>query len=419
MNLLVKSATIIAPESPLHRKKRDILIERGVIKKIATNIDNDKNVKVFEQPNLHVSIGWMDSSVSLGEPGYEERETLEHGLKVAAQSGFTAIGLNPDTDPVVDQASAVSFVKSKGQGQPTEVYPIGSFTLKAEGKDMAELYDMSQHGAIAFYDYKRPVQNPNLLKMGMLYLRSFDGLLMSFPQEPSTAFGGRANESGFTLSLGFEGSPNLSEELQVSRDLLLLNYAEAKLHIPTISTEKSVKLIAEAQKKAQRVSCSVSAHHLSLTDKVLEDYETRFKVNPPLRTEKDRKALINGVKKGTIAIITSDHRPLDIEQKKKEFSYAKHGTIGMESFFGAVNKLMDLDDWIACVTTNPRVIFNIPVPKIEEGAKANLTFFNPNGEYTFGAKDILSTSDNSAFVGQKLKGKVYGVFNNNQLITKE
>ena len=418
MNLLVKSATIIAPQSPLHRKKRDLLIERGMIKKIASSIDNVNHVKVFERPNLHVSIGWMDSSVSLGEPGYEERETIENGLQVAAKSGFTAIGLNPDTNPVMDQSSTVKFVKNRVSHHPTEVFPIGSFTLGANGVDMAELYDMSQHGAIAFYDYKKPITNANLLKMGMLYVRSFDGLLMSFPQEPSTAYEGKANESGFTLNLGFEGSPNLSEELQLSRDLFLLEYTDGKLHIPTISTEKGVKLIADAQKKGQRVSCSVATHHLFLTDHELEEYDTRYKVNPPLRSEKDRKALINGIKKGTISIITSDHRPMDIEQKKKEFSYAKHGTIGMESFFGAINKIMDLDDWISCVTTNPRVIFKIPVPEITEGATANLTLFNPKGDYTFEKEHILSTSDNSAFVGKQLKGQVYGVYNNNQLITK-
>ena len=418
MNLLIKSATIIAPQSPLHRKKRDLLIERGVIKKIASKIDKADHIKVFEKPNLHVSIGWMDVSVSLGEPGYEERETIENGLQVAAKSGFTAIGLNPDTYPVMDQSSTVKFVKNRVLNHPTEVFPIGSFTLGARGEDMAELYDMSQHGAIAFYDYKKPITNANLLKMGLLYVRSFDGLLMSFPQEPSTAYEGKANESGFTLNLGFEGSPNLSEELQLSRDLFLLEYTDGKIHIPLISTDKSVKLIADAQKKGQRVSCSVSAHHLLLTDHVLEGYDTRFKVNPPLRSEKDRKALINGIKKGTITIITSDHRPMDIEQKRKEFSYAKHGTIGMESFFGVLNKVMDLDDWISCVTTNPRVIFKIPVPEITEGATANLTLFNPKGDYTFEKEHILSTSDNSAFVGQQLKGEVYGVFNNNQLITK-
>jgi dihydroorotase len=417
MKLLIKSATIITPGNSLHRKKRDILIENGKIKNIATSIKDDK-AQVYTKPNLHVSVGWMDTNVSFGEPGFEERETLENGLKVAALSGFTAIGLQADTQPVMDNATAVSFVKNSVLKSPTSVHPIPSFTLGSAGKDMAELYDMQQKGAIAFYDFKRTLDNANLLKMGLLYARSFDGLLMSFPQEKSTSYEGKANESAYTLSLGFEGSPNLSEELQVSRDLQLLAYAQAKLFIPTITTEGAVKLLKEAHKKGLQVSASVSAHHLFMTDEVLENYETRFKVNPPLRTEKDRKAMVRGVKDGTIMVITSDHRPMDIENKKKEFSYAKQGTIGLESFFGAVNSVLDLDDLIPCITTNPRTIFKLPQPEIKEGVEANLTFFNPEENYVFAKEHILSTSDNAAFLGMKLKGIAYGVFNNGKLESK-
>lgn len=418
MNILIKSAAIIAPNQPLHTKKRDILIKNGIIEKIAKNIENEQHIQEISLPNLHISMGWMDSSVSFGEPGYEERETLENGLNVAAKSGFTAIGLNPNTNPVVDNSGGVNFLKHKSQHHAVDVYPIGAFTQNFNGNDMTELFDMKQNGAIAFYDYKKPIQNANLLKMGMLYVQSFDGLLMSFPQEISTSYGNKANESAFTLSLGFEGSPSLSEELQIIRDLHLLEYSEGKLHIPTISTEKSLKLIKEAHKKGLNVSCSVTSHHLTLTDEELENFDANYKVNPPLRSEKDLKALQKGLKEGTIAILTSDHQPMDIDNKKKEFSYAKHGTIGMESFFGVVNSVLELDDFIESITVNPRMIFKLPISEIKEGEKANLTLFNPEKEWIFSQKDILSTSKNSAFIGKKMKGEVYGIIHKQQLILK-
>jgi len=418
MDILIKSATIIDPNNSLHRQKRDLLIINGIIKKIAKTIENDAQYQELILPNLHISIGWMDSSVSFGEPGFEERETIENGLKVAAKSGFTAIGLNPNTNPMIDDSSGVNYLIFKSSHSAVDVFPIGSFTKSANGTDMAELFDMKQNGAIAFYDYKKPIQNANLLKMGLLYLQSFEGLLMSFPQEFMTSYGSKANESPFTLSLGFEGSPSLSEELQVARDIQILEYTDGKLHIPTISTERSLKLIKEAHKKGLQVSCSVSAHHLVLTDETLENFETNYKVNPPLRSEKDIKALQKGVKDGTIALITSDHQPIDIDNKKKEYSYAKHGTIGLESFFGAVNSVLELDDFIDCMTINPRVIFKLPVPTIAEGVLANLTFFNPVEESVFTEKDLLSTSKNAAFIGRKMKGTVYGIFNKGVLMLK-
>lgn len=418
MKLLIKSATIIAPNHPLHRQKRDLLIVDGMIAKIEKSIENKDAIQEISFPDLHISIGWMDASVSFGEPGFEERETIENGLKVASKSGFTAIGLNPNSNPVVDNSGSVSFINLKSQNAPVDVYPIGSFTKSFNGSDMAELYDMKQNGAIAFYDYKRPIQNANLLKMGMLYCQSFDGLLMSFPQDISTSYGNKANESGFTLSLGFEGSPSLSEELQISRDLMLLDYTEGKLHIPTISTEKSLKLIKDAHKKGLNVSCSVTPHHLSMTDEMLENFDTNYKVNPPLRTNIDLKALQKGVKDGNISMIVSDHAPMDIDNKLKEFSYAKHGTLGMESLFGAVNAVLELDDFIEAISVNPRIIFKIPLPDFEVGSQANFTLFTPKGEWIFSENDILSTTKNAAFIGRKMKGKVYGIVNKNQFVLK-
>lgn len=418
MNLLIKSAVIIDKKSPLHRKKRDLLIEKGVITKIATNLKPSRNCKEIKLPNLHISAGWFDSSVSFGEPGFEERENIENGLQTAAKSGFTAIAVNPITHPVTDNRASVEYLKSKAATASTDLYPIGSITKNATGDEMAELYDMQEAGAIAFSDYKRAIKNPNLLKVTLQYVQAFNGLLMSFPQEELIVNNGLANESDEIIRIGLKGNPNIAEELQIIRDLYLLEYTGGRLHIPTITTAKSVKLIKEAQKKGLDVTCSASAHHLTLTDSELGNFNSNYKVSPPLRTLKDIKAIQKGVKDGTIAIVTSDHQPYDIENKKKEFAYAKAGTIGLESMFGAVNSVLELDDFIESITSKPRTIFGLEQAEIKEGASANLSLFNPNKDWTFTSESILSSSDNSAFIGKKMKGEVYGIFNKNQIILK-
>ncbi len=418
MNLLIKSAVIIDKKSPLHRKKRDILIEKGVITKIALKITPSKKVKELQLPNLHISLGWFDSSVSFGEPGFEERETIENGLQTAAKSGFTAVAINPITHPVTDNRANIEYLKSKAGNFATDLYPIGSLTKDAAGIDMAELYDMHQAGAIAFGDYKRAIKNPNLLKVCLQYAQAFDGLLMSFPQEELIVNNGLANESEKIIRIGLKGNPNLAEELQVIRDLYMLEYTGGRLHIPTITTAKSVKLVKEAQKKGMNVSCSVTAHHLFLTDEELKSFNSNYKVNPPLRTQKDIKALQKGIKDGTISIITSDHQPYDVENKKKEFAFAKAGTIGLESMFGALNTILELEDFIENITSKPRKIFGLKQNEIKVGNNANLSFFNPDKAAIFTESDILSSSNNSAFLGKELKGEVYGIYNKRQLILK-
>ncbi len=415
MNVLIKSAKIIDKNSSFHQLTKDVLIENGIITKIANKISNPRKFKEIVLENLHISNGWFDASVSLGEPGYEERENIDHGLEVAAKSGFTGIALNPNTKPYIDNKSAVEFLKRKGIDSLVDLYPIANLTQGSKGKELAELYDMKNSGAIAFGDYNHSVSNANLMKIALLYAQNFDGLVMSFPQDNSIATIGFVNESENTTRLGLDSIPGLAEELQVVRDLFLLEYTGGKLHIPTISTSKSVKLIKEAKKKGLDVTCSVSVHHLVLTDEEIESFDTNYKVKPPLRSKSDTKALIKGVKDGTIDMIVSDHNPIDIENKNVEFTNGMCGTIGLESFFGSVLSVMDLDDFISNITENPRKRFGLPIYKIEKGEKANLSLFNPDFNYTFKKENILSKSKNSAFIGKKLKGLIYGIVTNNKI----
>ena len=419
MNVLIRSAKIIDTNSAFHQKVRDILIENGKISQIGTSIKNPKDHKEIKIKNLHVSPGWFDSSVSFGEPGFEERETIANGLKTAAKSGFTAVALNPNTNPVIDSKSGVEFMINEGRDNAVNLYPIANLTQKAQGTDLAELYDMKHSGAIAFGDYNRPISNANLLKMGLLYAQNFNGLVLSFPQDASLTNHAALNEGIISTKIGLKGNPALAEEIQVARDIFLLEYTGGKLHIPTISTAGSVKLIAEAKKKGLDVSCSASAHHLFLTDDELADFNTNYKVIPPLRSKADVNALVKAVNTGIIDMITSDHNPLDVELKKVELENAADGTIGLESFFGVVNSKIELDQLIKAITDNPRKRFGITIPVIAEGETADITFFNPEETYEFTEKNILSSSKNSAFLGKELKGRAYGIFNNNKLILNQ
>lgn len=415
MKLLIKSARILDPQSPLHQKTADIFIENGIIKKTGSSLQ-EKADQEIKAENLHVSRGWFDSSVSFGEPGYEERETIQNGLDTAGKSGFTAVAMNPNSFPVIDHNAAVISVKSKATNHPVNLFPVGALTLKGEGIDLAELYDMKQGGAVSFGDYKHPVSNPNLLKLALQYSQNFDGLVQSFPQENKIAGVGSVNEHHQSTLLGLKGIPNLAEELQVARDLFLLEYTGGKLHIPTISTEKSVELIRDAKKKGLDVSCSVAIHNLIFTDEILKEFDTNAKVLPPLRTSNDVKSLIQGLKDGTIDLVTSDHNPIDIEHKKVEFENAMYGSIGLESAFGALSRIFSTEESIEFLTAGKNR-FGIPEYQIKEGEQADLSLFIPDSSFNFSESDIHSSSKNSIFLGAELKGKAFGIVTKNGLIT--
>ena len=415
MNILIKSATIIDSESEFHNTTQDVLIENSTIIKIASTIKNPKNYQEIKFNNLHISQGWFDSSVSFGEPGFEERDTIANGLKTAAASGFTAVAMNANTNPVIDSNSDITFVNSKAYNNAVTLIPIGALTVAGKGEDLAELYDMNTAGAAAFYDYKKAISNPNLMKIALQYASNFNGLVCSFPQENKIAGHGVMNEQITSTKLGLKGIPALAEELQVARDLFLLEYTGGKLHIPTISTEKSVTLIREAKKKKLDITCSVAVHNLCFEDGVLSDFNTHFKVLPPLRTKSDVDALIEAVKDGTIDMVTSDHCPIDVEQKKVEFDHAEYGTIGLESAFGALQTVFTTKKTIALLTKG-KSRFGLKSTPINIGHKADITLFNPDKKYEFLKKDIISKSKNSIFEGTYLKGTVYGILSNNKVV---
>jgi len=415
MKIIIREAKIIDPKSSFHNQVVDVKINNGTIEKIGNKLTPSDDYQEIKTPNLHLSQGWFDSSVSLGEPGFEDRETIANGLNVAAKSGFTAIALQPNSFPVLDNQSQIQFVKQKAMNAATELFPIGALTKNSDGTDLAELFDMKNSGAIAFGDYGKSLSNANLLKIGLQYVQDFDGLVLAFCQDEKIKGSGVVNEGIVSTRLGLKGIPNLTEELIVARNLFLLEYTGGKLHIPTISTAKSVALISDAKAKGLQVTCSVAVHNLVLTDEKLDGFDTRFKVSPPLRTDADRIALLNGVLDNIIDVITSDHNPMDIEHKKMEFDLAKNGTIGLESAFGALLTVLPLEKIVEKFTFG-RAIFNLNQSEIAEGNLANISLFTIDEEWNFSKENILSKSKNSAFLGAKMKGKIVGIYNNGQLI---
>jgi len=417
MNLLIKSATIIDSKSDFHNTTQDIIVEKGVITKISKSIINPKNYKEIKLDNLHISQGWFDSSVCFGEPGFEERDTIQNGLKTAAASGFTSVAMNANTYPVIDTNADVTFVNSKSANNAVTLVPIGALTKESKGDDLAELFDMKNAGAGAFYDYKKSISNPNLLKIALQYASNFGGLVCSFAQENKISGLGVMNEGITSTSVGLKGNPSLAEDLHVARDLFLLEYTEGKLHIPTISTAKSVDLIREAKKKKLDVTCSVAIHNLCFTDDVLKDFDTSFKVSPPLRIQEDLEALINGLKDGTIDMVTSDHNPINIELKKVEFDYADYGTIGLESAFGALNSIFTIKKTIGLLTSG-KERFGLENSSINIGNILDIALFNPDTKYIFSDSNIISKSKNTIFDQVELKGNVYGIISNKTVSIK-
>ena len=411
MNILLKSAKIIDPTSSFHGNTLDILIRNGIIDKIEKTIDAPKAI-VIEHKNLCVSLGWFDSSVSFGEPGYEERETLSQGLQVAAASGFTQIAYNTNTNPLPTSKADISFLLRSAAHTPTTLHPKGHITAQDNAQQLAELHDLSQAGASCFSNHKQPIDDPHLLLLALQYARGFDGLVESFPIDPQLAVHGVMHEGKVSTSLGLTGIPNLAEEIRIRRDLAILSYTAGKLHIPTISTAEGVGLIRQAKKDKLDVTCSVAIHNLMMTDEQLDGFDTRYKLMPPLREKSDQKALIKGLTDGTIDMVTSDHQPMDIEHKKVELEHAAYGSLGLETAFGSLCTLFGAEE-AAQLLNRGKERFGVSQQSIQIGAQADLTLFTPDGTTIVSKEGILSRSKNSAYLGKELSGTVIGVINNN------
>lgn len=424
MNLLLKNARIIDPNSPHNGKNADVLIENGVIRTIKANLKADKGMKVIESGNLHVSPGWFDMQANFRDPGHEYKEDLASGMSAAAAGGFTGVAVMPSTHPPVHTKSEVEYIinKSTNVPSPVQVHPVGCLSHNLEGKEISEMYDMHLSGAVAFSDDKKPVANSGLLMRALLYAKNFNGLVITHCDEKSISQDGKMNEGVTSTTLGLKGIPSLAEELMIARNIYLAEYTDTRIHFSSVSTARSVELIREAKAKGLEVTASVNAYHLALDDSLLEEFDTNYKVTPPLRTKADIDALRKGLADGTIDAIVSDHSPEDVENKAVEFDHAAFGMLGLETAYPLVNmhkSRLRTEVLVNRLAVRPREILNIEVPSVTEGEKANITFFDPDMEWTFTSKDIRSKSRNTPLVGAKLKGKVLGVYNRKHLVVNK
>jgi len=418
MKILIKQAKIIDSSSKHNNKICDILINNNKIEKIAKKIQIDSDTKIYKNENLHVSQGWFDMHVNFGQPGFEQRETIENGLNAAAKGGFTEVLLMPNTNPSIDNSSMIDFIKGFSKRNVVKIQVAGNLTFSQEGKNIVEIHDMTNNGCIAFTDDKKSIQNNELMKIALLYIKNSNSLLMNFPNDSKIQKNGVINEGKISTQLGLKGIPNIAEEMMLDRDITLCDYTESKIHESYISTERSVDKIKKAKEKGINITSDVALHNIFLTEEQVNNFDTRFKVLPPLRTKNDNKAIINGLKDGTIDVITSDHNPFEEETKKLEFDNAEFGIIGLESAFGLINKHLEkhltLNEIIDKISNNPRKILGLKNNSIEEGNYANLTLFNPSNKWEFKENDIVSKSKNSPFVGEELKGKALAIYNNNR-----
>lgn len=414
--ILLKSVKVINPESNYHQKIVDVLLHDGMIIEVNKKIDiTDTKTEVIDAKGQFLSPGFFDLNVNFGEPGLENKESLESGCNAAAAGGFTGLALMPNTQPPIHSKAEVCFIVNQTKSSLIDVYPLGCISHNREGKNLAELFDMQQSGAIAFTDGNKAVSDAGLMSRALLYTKGFDGLVFSYAEDATIAGNGKMNEGQMSTLLGMKGNPSLAEELMVSRDLYLAEYNDSKIHFSTLSTVRSIELIREAKAKGVKVTCDVAAHHLSLTDEILSGFDSHYKVKPPLRSSEDVLALKNGLKDGTIDAIVSQHTPHEIECKDVEFETASYGMIALQTALPlAIEAGLSAEQIVEKMALNPRRILGLPVPTLEIGAKANFIIFNMDDSWVFSTETNRSKSNNSPYLNQQLKGRMTFICNNNQ-----
>lgn len=415
--ILINSATLVSAGHPLHLSTVDLLVKNGKIEQIGKKIkSDDKKIQVIDGKDAFLSVGFFDMNVNFGEPGYETKEDIQTGTAASAAGGFTAVAVQPNTNPPIHSRSEVALIVNSAKGNLVDVLPIGTVSKKREGNELAELYDMKITGAVAYSDGTHSIQQAGLMSRALLYAKGFGGLIMAFPEDDSIAADSKMNEGEVSTYLGMKGIPNLAESVMISRDLFLAEYNESPIHFSTISTEEGVDLIKKAKAKGIKVTCDVAAHNLVFTDEDVKGFDSNYKVSPPLRTKKDVKALIKGLKDGVIDAVVSQHTPQEIEFKQVEFQIAKNGIIAAQTVLPLLLKAgLTVETIVEKLAINPRKVLGLDIPVIAEGEEANLVLFSPSKKWIFDNKTNKSKSANSPLFGQKLTGQVIAVINNNKL----
>ncbi|MDX1590936.1 MAG: dihydroorotase [Balneolaceae bacterium] len=406
------------------KNKKDIRIKDGIIDEISDSLTQKEDEEVFDAEGAFLSGGWMDMHVHFREPGYEHKETIETGCRAAAFGGFTEVACMPNTQPPIHTRDVVEYIRKRADKEAVDVHPIGCVTKERKGESIAEMSDMKDGGAVAFSDDGDPVSNSRVMRVALEYSSMLGLPIINHEEDLELSRPGHMNEGEVSARLGIEGTPGIAEETMIARDILLAGFTGGHIHVAHISTRKAVDLVRKAKEEGIHVTTEVCTHHFDLTDEEIEKrhFDTNVKMHPPLRTQDDVDAMIEGLQDGTIDVICTDHAPHAIEEKEVEFIYAPNGILGLETAWSIVVKRlldpgkMELQDVLDKMVRNPRNILNLDVPEIKKGVRANLTFFNTDEEWIYTEEEVRSKSKNSPYLGDKLKGRAVAIYNKGQLV---
>ena len=388
--------------------KGNVVIERNKIKSVGS-VGGAKGETVIDCSGLVITHGFCDIHVHFREPGREDKETLQTGSRAALAGGFTRVCIMPNTSPPLDSPESIRFVVEKAEECPVHIHPIGAVTKGQKGQELTEVQAIFSEGAVAVSDDGLPITDAQVMRLALEYTSMFDKPVINHAEDECLRNNGVMHEGEISTRLGLAGNPSLAEAIMIQRDLELANMIQTKLHVPHVTSASGAANIRRMKKSNSNITAEVTPHHLFFNDQALLEYNTNFKVAPPIRSEKDRKELIKAVKDGTFDCIATDHAPHTIEEKEATFDLAPFGMIGLESCFGAVNKVLDmpLKELLKLLTVNPRRVMGFEEDLFTTGCAAELTILDPDQEWTFMEQNIYSKSRNTPFVGERLKGKVH------------
>lgn len=429
MRILIKGGRVIDPKSGTD-KQLDIYIENGVIEDIGEDLcaelEDLTELTEIDATGKVVAPGLVDMHCHLRDPGQEYKEDIESGTKSAAKGGFTSIACMPNTNPPIDCAPIVEYVQSRAkQNGCVNVYPIGAITRGLKGELLADIGELKFAGVVAVSDDGKPVQNARLMRRALEYADMFDTLVVSHCEEMQLLDGGVMNEGAVSTRLGLAGISNAVEEIQVARDIILAETTKTRVHICHVSTKGSVELVRQAKKRGVRVTCETCPHYFTLTEEAVEGFNTNAKMNPPLRTQEDVDAIIEGLADGTIDVIATDHAPHHIDEKNLEFDKAMNGIVGFETALGlGITYLvktgkLSLQELLRKMTVTPANLLSLNKGMIAQGKPADVIIFNPEEEYTVCVEEFSSKSKNSPYDGYRLHGKVEYTIVGGQIVVNQ
>jgi len=421
--ILIRNAKVVDPKSPYHHQHIDIFIKNGSIRIIAPaySLPVTTNTQLIEYEGLHVSPGWVDIGVHLCDPGSEWKENIYDLNMAAARGGFTHILCYPNTHPPIDNSQYIQSLKSRTQHLAVSFLLSGCISHHAAGKELAEMFDMKQAGAIAFSDGVQNIQSSGLMLRAMQYLQAFDGLLITYPTDKELTEYGQMNEGPVANYLGIPGIPEIAELIGINRTLTLHSYNPIRLLLQPISSPQALAALTQANDSS--IAVGIASYHIALEDSIIESFNSNYKVNPPLRNAEQAEALRVAIQQKQVDILISGHHAQGIEEKKTSFAQAEEGMLNLQTSFALAHEnlvekgYISLSDLIRLMSIRPREILGLSIPSVNEGEEADLTLFNPNQEWTLTKEMVQSRAKNSPFFQQKRKGKPLGIVRGKQSIT--